>query len=366
MTLKDELENDWGTQLVPSYITDRCASKSSIELDKLIRKDVRGFKLHNILSSGTNANQDTILLATNYEPARALYGLCSYVGGNEYTQELSTSMYDSSSALAGPKHPENATRRCLMQCVALPHWVDCQKFTLEEKEAYEDKCLRQLHKLLLVAKLKGTPFKALLVEYILSGNGGELSYRYLRKLGILLKAYDVIVVADEVLTGGRVGPTMAMTTAPGMPKEFVERVEWITMGKFMLCAIILNRIPNKPTGKSERLRGTSTVHEAGRAFCLWQEVSTRMKAGFVERRKEQVLTKLGVDDNTENAWGSGLLLFHQGTRWQMTKGLKNRALPMMDTSVPVRKLGIRKSHWCRSTVTEMLKDRAAEWMQSQV
>ena len=40
---------------------------------------------------------------------------------------------------------------------------------------FEQKCLIALHQKLLIAQFAGKPFRALLMEYLLGGNGGELS-----------------------------------------------------------------------------------------------------------------------------------------------------------------------------------------------
>jgi 4-aminobutyrate aminotransferase-like enzyme len=362
MATEDEMENAWGTDLVPN--TYKHCKKSFGDFDKAIRSDVPGYKLENCVSSGTNANQDAMLLASNCNLELCLYAQGSYVGGNRYTQEVSTSMYDAKSLLSVPRFPDNATQRCLMQTVALPYWVDCTTYSDSEKCEHENRCLRQLHLVLVIGRLAGKAHRALLIEYILGGNGGELSMGFLTKLGCLLKVFGVVVVADEVLTGGRVGPDMVMTTR--MPKEFRERVEYITMGKFMHCALILKQVPKKPTQQDELLRGTSTNHDAGEPLALWNLVRQQQKNGVIEKRQKQVMEKMRLKKDSESIWGRGILLFSRKTRWQLTKGLKNRMLPMMVTNYPIRPLSCKKSKWNRSTVTKFLRDGAEEWMDAQV
>lgn len=363
MAIDDEMENAWGTELVP--MVTKPARKSNADLDQKIRTDVRGWKLQSILTAGTNANQDALLMASGGDPSRCLTALGSYVGGNGFTQPMSTSMYDTTNRLSVPKFPENASPECLASTVALPHTCGpCENFTREEMLEHEAKCLRHLHKILIMAALEGRPYRVLLLEYILGGNGGELSGRFLIKLARLLKVFDVVVVADEILTGGRVGPGMVMTTS--VPEEFQERVEYITMGKFMHCALILKKIPTKPTHQDEMLRGTSTTQDAGEAYSLWVSVSALLKKGAIKRRQKQVLQKLKLTKHTDEVWGRGLLLFISKSRMSLYKGLKNRVLPMLMTNIPVRALSCRPSKWNRSTVTEYLRSGAIEWMDAQV
>ena len=362
MANKDEMENEWGTVLVNAPA--RMAAKSHLQFDEVIRADVEGFKLLVCVSSGTNANQDAMLMASDMAAETCLYPLCSYYGGNRYTQEMSTSMYDASSQLALPKYPENATPRCLRQVVVLPYWVPCEEHSEDDRLAYEVKCLQQLHRILVISVMEGMPIRAMLVEYILGGNGGELSPRFLKDLGILLKQFNVKVVVDEILTGGRVGPHMCMTTS--MPPEFLECVEYITMGKFMQAAIVLQRIPKRPTQAAEKLRGTSTSHEAGRPLGLWCLVSDRMKKGVIKMRREQVKQRMNLSDEGEDVWGQGLLMFSTKCRWQMMKGLKNRLLPQMDTNIGIKTMSCRKTKWNHSTVTAALRQGGEEWIAAQV
>jgi hypothetical protein len=155
-----------------------------------------------------------------------------------------------------------------------------------------------------------------------------------------------------------------MTTR--VPKEFRERVLYITMGKFMHCALILKKVPRKPTQQDDLLRGTSTNHDAGEPFAMWKLVREQQKNGVIEKRQKQVMEKMKLKEDTESVWGSGILLFSDKTRWQMTKGLKNRLLPMMVTNSSIRTLSCKKSKWNRSTVTKFLREGADEWMDAQV
>ena len=244
----------------------------------------------------------------------------------------------------------------------LPYWVDCRAFTLEERRNHETKCLRALHKKLIVAKLKGKPYRVLLIEYILGGTGGELSKHFLECLAPLLAMFEIVMIADEVLTGGHVGPTMAMTNT--MPSLFLERVEFITMGKFLQCGLVLQKIPKKPTHRE--LRGSSTHYDFGKACMLWSMVSERQKTGVITERRKQALRCLKIDDRDKEArWGQGLLIFMTLTRNPVHTGLKNRCLPMMEPNLKLTRLRCISSNWTRSTLCNELKQAALEWIEKQ-
>ncbi len=237
--IKDEMENSWG---VHYYSTPPPkARKSFHDLDRLVRSSVAGFKLKSLVPSGTEANMEAILVATDHDCSRALFGLGNYVGGDRYTQDLSTSMYDASSLLAFPRLVENASERCLKQNVGLPyHCPGSAQFTEEQLIEWETECIQSLHKKLFVAKCKGAPYKCLLLELLLSGAGCELSSRFLKTLGNLCKAYSIAIIADEILTAGRAGPGLAMTLS--QPEEFIREVQFITVGKFTGCGIVLEKV----------------------------------------------------------------------------------------------------------------------------
>ncbi|KAL3919560.1 MAG: hypothetical protein SGILL_003696 [Bacillariaceae sp.] len=361
MANDDQMENEWGIHLV-NISTNKLPKKTIPEFDRDIKRVVKGFQLQNCLSSGTNANQDAMLLATDNELGDALFAQGSYLGGNSYMQKMSTTMYSPAAELSVPKYPENASAKCIMQTVALPHFVDCRAFSQQARNEHEDHCLRQLHMILVMAKLAGKPKRALLLELMLGGNGGQLSDRFLAKLGVLLKKFEVTVVVDEVLTGGRVGPAMTMTE--NTPPEFFECVEYITMGKFMHCALILKKRPNRPT-RQDPLRGTSTSQSIAEPAALWNKVTQMIEAGVIPKRRQQVLKKMKLKDGSEDVWGKGLFMVSSKKRPGTYKGLKNRCLPMMELTSTIKTLSCLKSKWNRSSVTQALYDGAIEWMDAQ-
>ena len=356
------MQNQWGCDLVLS--PPHAGSKTFQDLDRRVRSDVVGYKLHSVAVSGTEANSKALLCASEYGMSRCLFGLGTYLGGDQFLQEMSTSTYSERNRLSAPKsvYQESVSKPCLEQTVPLPYWVNCRAFTLKQRREHETKCLRALHKKLIVAKLKGKPYRVLLIEYILGGTGGELSKHFLERLAPLLATLEIVVIADEVLTAGRVGPTMAMTNS--MPSLFQERVEFVTMGKFLECGLVLQKIPKKPTHRE--LRGSSTHYVFGKACMLWSIVSERQKTGVITERRKQALRCLKIDDSDkESRWGKGLLIFTRLTRNLVHTGLKNWCLPMMEPNLKLTRLRCISSNWTRSTLCDELKQSALEWIEKQ-
>ena len=254
-----------------------------------------------VLPSGSDANQHALIKATKGDMETALFAIGNYLGGNEFLQNHSTSWFSFSGTFSETLNIEDASPACIYHTVVLPYLVpqsmaykskiDSEAYS-EELEKYEDQCLRLLQKKLLsrILNPKAKEVRVILLEYLLSGNGGELRVEFLVKLGRLLKAFGVKVIADEVLTGGRVGPTMTMTQS--LPKEWKENVEYVTMGKWTGCGLVLKRAPSKPVPVQEQLRGYSTKQECGEVFQLWQLVAKKIDNGDIQKRQNDVVMKL--------------------------------------------------------------------------
>lgn len=361
MAEHDPMDNTWGCRLcIPNGRRFR-GSGSLHVFDSFIRGDVPGYFLKEIMACGSSANERALLLASNFCMEQCLFGLGCYLGGTDKLQNLSTSGYSTNHTLCLPKTVQEASEEAKSRTVPLPYFINSAGHNDDDHQHAEDSCLAALHKKLLVAKLKGTPYRVLILEYMLGGNGGELSSQFLSRLGPLLKHFDVVVIADEVLTAGRVGPTMLMTSS--MPRQFTERVKYITVGKFMNLAVLLEQIPTTPVSIAEELRGTSTHIECGEACGLWCEITNRVKNGVIDVRRQQVLSLLKITDGAENCWGKGCLIFSSLTREQVARGLKNRCLPLLEAKVKLKKLTCKRSDWTRSTTNEVLVERRQQWLQ---
>jgi hypothetical protein len=362
MAHQDEMANDWGVDYV--RITDKLPRKTFDDFDVLIRQSVPGFKLDKILAAGTHVNMDALQQASDYNVSNCAFAYGAYVGGDEYLQEMSTSAYEASSSLSLPMSTDRATGRCMEQTVVLPYYVPGQHISQSTLDEYEDKCLRKFHKMLILRKWIGSPIRALLVELILGGNGAGLSNSFLDRLGGLCKQFDVVIVADEVLTAGRAGPGMTMTTST--PANFLERVEYITIGKFVKCALVLKKVPKKPTSHPMLLRGTSTHHDVGEAYAIWKKVSESIKKNMIPERREQVEKAMRSSSQRRVLmWGSGLLLFSELRRGSNLHSLKNRLLPMLDTTVKIRKLSCQKSEWTPAKLTASIMENGDHWFVAQ-
>ena len=75
-----------------------------------------------------------------------------------------------------------------------------------------------------------------LMELSLASNGSTLSDRALTILGELASLHDFGIVVDEIITGGR---TKKMLSKLETPKIFQMSVDFITMGKWLKCGMVL-------------------------------------------------------------------------------------------------------------------------------
>lgn len=360
MATEDTMENGWGVKYV-TYTEKRSGRQSFNGFSRDIEKAVDGFTLHSVQMCGTDANAVAISLATNCEYSRCLFGIGSYIGGDELHQSLSSSGYQINSGLALPKSYTEACPQCQEQTVPLPYHVPCEWLDNKSLDVYENRCLLHLHYRLLLACFIGKPIRAILLEYILGGNGGELSVKFLRRLGHLLQHFNVAVVVDEILTGGRVGPDMTMTT--GMPAVFLECVQSITMGKIMGCGLVLVKKPKTVQELPEVLRGFSTQAECGLPSKLFDEVVKRIQAGMIQQRRNEVLKLMGClgADKEEDHWGQGTQIYTTYSRGSVLQGLRNRCLPRLERS-KLKKNSAVRSKWTRKTVCMALVGSVDEWI----
>jgi hypothetical protein len=354
---QDQMDNNWGCNLVN---IPGCGAKTFNEFDRHVRSDVRDFKLFGLEASGTASNETAIEEATNYDFTKCMFAMGSYAGGSGKLLTMSTSTYsdEPKKGLSIPMKPEISSEQARVQTVAFPYWVECSKFSDKERKDIEAKCLLALHKRILIRWMAGDPYRAIFLELMLCGNGGELSTDFLEKLGFLAKKYRIKIIVDEVMTGGRVGPKMAMTSQT--PISFRNQVEYITMGKVFNCGVVLKKIPNRPNVNEER-RGNSTHLEAGEACMKWSEIQDRLERDFHQSRRNQVLSAFKLRDN-EESWGKGCLIFTSKSRTWVSKGLKLRLLPMLE-SRKLRKGTTKDSPWNRSSLCNTLISSINEWLQ---
>lgn len=353
------MENNWGANLVFECSKTKRNVHSFIKFDGIVRTSVPGFCLDRLVASGTEANAYAVDKLTSRNWDTLLVGMGSYVGGDEDLQPYSSSGFSRKQQLSLPKSPmDNTTSAlCARQTVALPYHIPFDGMDTKRLIAHEENCLRALHRKLLVATLAGKPFRALLMEFILGGNGGELSKRFLLQLAPLLVHFDIGVVADEVLTSGRVGPDMTVTT--GLPTDFSNQVKYITCGKFTACGLVIKRAARKPLAVLEQYRGTTTHFPMSGACKVWMETMARLKDEATLKRRNEVLKAMNVDES--NNWGRGCLIFTSKARPSVKQGLKNRLLPMLEPGMKIGKLKTVRTDFTRCAVSESLISVGEKW-----
>lgn len=346
--------NNWGTGL----IEDRTSytPKKQSALDSEIRKAIPGFKLFGMLANGTGANDMAVSLATSANYERCLFGMGSYSGGTGMLQTLSSTAHTANWQLSLVQCPEDCSPAAQEQTVALPYHINHGNLTTAAKQEMEKMCLDALNVKLMQAVLCGRPYKAIMLEYILSGTGGELSTRFLLELAKLLKTYHVTIIVDEIMTGGRCGPTMTITT--GLPSEFIERVGFITLGKVMGCGLLLVKVKSD----FEKCRGTSTEVEAGEAYSKFTAIAERIFSGNIDVKREKVLKAIKL--GPEKVWGRGLLIFSSKARSGETMCLKNRMLPTLEVCQKTRiQLGFKDTKWTKAVVNAALFEQCRNWVE---
>ena len=363
----DEMENNWGSELVRVTGTDNRTSRrenfSWQIFDGRVRSSVPGYCLEKVVDCGTSANAYAIDKLTDRDWTTLLVGMGSYVGGDMDLQPFSSTIVATNKQLSWPKLPitnsVEVSNVCRKQTVALPYHVPCEDISARQIYEYEQKCLVALHKKLLVAQFAGKPYRALLMEYLLGGNGGELSHRFLERLAPILHKFNVCVIADEIMTAGRVSvTTMTMTTT--LPKIFSSQVVFITTGKFTDSGMVLKKVMPKPLELNEALRGTTTHFPIARACAMWGEVMARVETGIVSQRKTTVLKAINLEKSQH--WGHGCLIFIQRNRPGCIRGLGCRLLPMLEAKLKIGKLRSNSTSWSRSTVCKRLISAGDEWI----
>ena len=361
--IEDTMENEWGVAFI-SFTEKRCGRRTFNNFGLDISREVPGYQLHSLQMCGTDANAEAIRLATDHDSSKCLFCVGAYVGGDTASLDFSTTGYTANGLLSMIKPYDSCGPKAKRQTVPLPYHVPSEWLDPDLLRRHEEECLEHLHRRLLLAMLVGQPYRALVLEYMLGGNGGILSVDFLKRLARVLEKFQVVIVADEILTGARVGPSIAMTTT--LPDCIQERVEFITLGKFISCGVVLRRTPKKPVDIGARIRGFSTQADCGLASRLFDEVVKRLESGLLQERRKEVLKVMKClhPDTYEDSWGKGLQIYTAFGRGAVMKGLKCRLLPRLEKS-KLRRLDPKRSIWNRSTVCKGLVETTSEWIQRQ-
>ena len=352
----DDMANNWGIGLIEPV---KGSDVPPRRLDSEIRKVIPGFRLMSLVESGTTANERAISIATLANFDRCLIAMGSYAGGVGVLEKLSSSVALSNWQLSLVKDPEHCSDQAKQQTVAFPYHIPNSKLSDLQLAQYEDNCLKALEAKLIKARLCGKGYKSLLMEYILSGTGGVLSDAFLIKLAGILKRFHVSIIIDEIMTGGRVGPTMAMTMS--LPIEFTACITFMMLGKIMGCGLVLEKIS---TFEEHKGRGTSTELQVGEAYEKFTCIQERIVLGYIGKKRQKVLAALKMDNNEDDNWGQGLMMFTSKSRSAVQRNLKNRLLPMLEMGKKTKlQLGVKDTCWNRISVNKHLMKSARRWIE---
>ena len=268
--LEDDMTNNWGCNYVNVF--KQRTEYSRRFLERAISRDVVGYNLFSLEKNGSKANDMAIQLSTNNDYSNCLFGIGCYLAGDgSILQKYSTNAFNQTKSLTLPIDPCSVKyNEITKQAVALPYFIPTEKHDREKQINIEKECIKELHCRLLVSIFIGKPIKAIILEYILAGNGGKLSNEFLIKIGKLCQVFGIVIIADEVLTGCHVGPNATITQR--MPEEFKNQVQYITMGKIFGCGIVLEKVSKVYLPLEEKERGVSSDIVPSEAYCLWDNV----------------------------------------------------------------------------------------------
>lgn len=366
--MADNLANEWGCNLVlPNIQRKRQAAEGNCfkRLEETVRATTGGaFHLTKAAACGSDANLFATMDAVNGDTSSLCIAAGSYVAGDfSLLQSWSSSRFEVRSKLAVISLPgEMQTKFARERTVALPYRIPCSSCEAhDDAEDYEVQSLYALHVRFLFARLCAHPFKALLLEIILGGNGGRLSNRALSKLAQVLKHHGMNCVVDECLTGGRCGPTMLLTQ--DLPIDFQERATHVTISKWPGIGLVFEsdiyRKSKNIVDDEISKRGQSTEVVCTEATMLWKMVESLLP--MISTRRAVVLNAMRMKE--EDSWGQGLLMFGSKHRLDSEKGLKNRYLPLLSlTKVDAIKFAAPKPEHNKENACHCITTRVIAWL----
>jgi len=348
--MSDDLANSWGVNLcipeerasrfacfrspekVPNKLLDITEKNSSAaSLMTLVAAETTQFVFGRVSICGSQANSWCIDDVTDQNASRCLFGAGSYVSGDgSALQSYSTSDFstgDELALIALPTQIPNPSTRA--NTVPLPYHIP-GVMDAADLEAYEDECLQAVHIRLCWAKMRRKPYKAILFELMLAGNGAILSDRALVSIGKLATAHELGIVVDEIMTGGRTG---AMFYLFSKPPSFQAAVTHITFGKWCRMGMIF--LSKSWAAKRKimypfKQRGASTFLSADAAVQAWKCVKSNLED--IPEKRHVVLEKLKI--KAAHAWGEGLIVFGP-VRRETQRGLKCRYLPLIHAGMKI-------------------------------
>jgi len=375
--MSDNLGNDWGTILCLSEGRSGQHSRGkdilnscNDELKSLLRTASNGkYRLEKTTTSGTDANLWAVMDVTGGDASCCMFGCGSYVAGdNGPIQSWSTSDFSTGAAYTCILSPNKSSEFAKKVGIALPYHVPCDSCCNGNKNdwlEFENKCLFNIHLKYLESRLSGKPFKALFMELILAGNGAMLSDRFLKHLGVLLKHLGITIVVDEIMTGGRCNDKCLLLTQT-TPTEFQAVVSHVTLGKWTGIGIVLRNGEHCPK-QYDLLLSRGSVHTIDTTTTVATVKTVIKQMKNINRRREVVLEKI-LKNQTDMAWGLGLLVFSPKHRTDSGKGLKSRFLPLIDDT-PVDRIPLSMARDGTGTSRDccgMIVGGVKEWLEFSV
>ena len=366
--MSDDLHNNWGVNLC--LVTKRDERTYSSESSELLYDEFKrmisnffddNYVLHKVTTDGSSANIFSILEATKGDTTRCLIAAGSYLC-SDYTvfHNLITSEFYLSASLSVIREPdEHDDCFTCRSIIALPYAIP-GTIKKSRLNAYEDDCLKSLHKKLLFYRIMGKHIKAVFLELVLAGNGASLSDRALEMIAVLAKKHDFTIIVDEIMTGGRTGSMLHLLTKP---TNFIKCVSHVTLGKWPKCGLILVTKEHYHAGEQNRRlsvpRGTTTSLDFKRIIPYWNKVVSLLDNA--ESRRHIVLKRIKC--KAMDAWGIGCLIFIPQKN-NSINGLKNRILPLIETT-PVDSSRIiqptHNSHINKNRVNEQVMFAILQW-----
>jgi len=363
MALVDDCSNRWGLDLVQITSSRNSASSNCLDAPRqAIRRSCKPFDVDKILSCGSDANMWAINRVTAGDTSACLFAAGSYVSGDGGPlQCFSTSGFDMRETFSMITDPVMASLSAQQQTIALPYHIPCKRcegMCCKSILQLEEDCLKELHLRCLLASVAGKPYKGLLLELILAGNGALLSTRFLLKLAALSVKHGFYFVVDEVMTGGRSG-TLLFTLQQS--EAFRKRVFCITLGKWPQVGLVLTNMAIDVVGtvlqgqESMTRRGVTTTLPTSVCAMLLRECDDSQPK--VDSRRKALLKRLGMSEM--DCWGKGTLLFSTKAKSNL-QGLRCRYLPVLE---PVKfQLVTSESGYTKDGVCTTVVDGVRKWL----
>ena len=374
--MSDDLANNWGKQFV---LIDQSSYKRKYDtafidddyqaleaLKQCVLETTQGnFSFEKLTPNGSDANLFAISSLCEGNTSTVLVACGSYVAGDQGPlQSWTTTTFKINDGPSFIAHPdtEHLSPVARKHTVALPYHIPG---TMDDDSLviYEDECMRMLHARCIYQSCICEPISTLFLELILASNGSILSSRALMAISALSKRHGFRIIVDEILTGGRCN-TMVLTNTK--PKTFIERVAFITMGKWFQCGMILCGTAFRSVLSDRQanmdVRGASTTIMVSEPYRYIKEVANNLDN--IPLCREKILQKIRPKTGSMDEWGEGLVIFIsrriKGTR----QGTKNRLLPLINNT-PIDSIGSTpQPKWQKDIVNQRTVSDVLTWTTS--